>query len=147
MNKLVISTPINSYDVSGDQHYIIVVNSELSADEFKKLFTKSVEQFIVEMSNFELEKDVAMTASVKQHETNGPRSKPYKNAVKELEFRLKAIQDFGRDNDFFEHNGTKISKSFFYDPQGLIEFSVLSLEDWFESKKAAGNTIYSRFAD
>lgn len=147
MNKLVISTPINSYDVSGDQHYIIVVDSELSANEFKQLFVKSVEQFIIEMQNFELEKDEAMSAVNKQDKLTGPRSKPYKNAVKELEFRLKAIQDFGRDNDAFEHNGSTINKSFFYDPQGVIEFSVLSLEDWFESKKAAGNTIYSRFAD
>lgn len=141
MNPVIISRPLNSFDVGQLDAAIYVINTNLSAPEFDAVFRDAINDYIAGRDEFE--PAVQRTLGVVQ------------KCVEESPEHVAALEAFGVEynkqmafedvNKIFEHEGQKILlTNFIENYQTPTDFDVMSLQDWLKMKE---EETTSRFSD
>lgn len=140
MNPVIISLPLNSYDVGPLDASIFVINTKLSAPEFEAVFRKAIHTYLEGWLAFEpavqrtLEAVQAVEEETPEHEA----------ALVVFNDEYVKQEEFGKANKVFEHEGQKVLLTRFIENDKFpAEFSVLSLAEWLELKNTETTTGFA----
>lgn len=131
MNPVIISLPLNSYDVAPLNASITVVNTTLSAPEFDAVFRDAIHTYLEGW--MEIEPTVQrLLAETEKFEYETPE---YNEALEVFNVEFVKQREFGEANQVFEHEGQKLLLTrFIENEQNPAEFSVMSLVEWLQIK-------------
>jgi len=131
MNPVIISLPLNSYDVAPLNASITVVNTTLSAIEFYAVFRDAIHTYLEGWMEFEPTVQ-RLLAETEKFEYETPE---YNEALEVFNVEFVKQREFGEANQVFEHEGQKLLLTrFIENEQNPAEFSVMNLVDWLQMK-------------
>lgn len=130
--KIIISMPLNSYDVRETDASVFLLDiQEQTVEDFKKEFNQALVNYI---NGFE---PLNQTMNEKNEvflelEEDSPA---YNMAMEEFLKDFEAVQEYKENNMVFEKNGSYLNLEYFLlNNQSIESFEILSLEDWVEKK-------------
>jgi hypothetical protein len=135
MYQLIISAELNSYDVSPNDKAIFALESFLSPQEFKEAFLKSINEFVEKLKPYQEAVERTNKVFSEAMEKFELESSEYKDAEQPFIEAYTAENKFIAEHGIFVHNGFKAEKLKFKPEEGVPEFEVYELLDWFALKK------------
>jgi hypothetical protein len=141
MNPVIISRPLNSFDVGQLDAAIYVINTNLSAPEFDAVFRDAINDYIAGRAEFEPAVQRTLAAA-QQCVEDSPEHVAALDLFMVEHDKQTAFED---NNKIFEHSGQKILLTKFIENYTLpTDFDVMSLQDWLKMKE---EETTSRFSD
>lgn len=140
MNPVIISLPLNSYDVGPLDASIAVINTTLSAPEFDAVFRDAIHTYLEGWLEFEptVQRLLAETEKF-EYETA-----EHNEALEVFNVEFVKQRDFGEANQVFEHEGQKLLLTrFIENEKNPAEFSVMSLAEWLQMKNTETTTGFT----
>jgi len=135
MYQLIIAKDINSYDVSPNDKAVFALESFLSPQEFKEAFLKSINEFVEQLKPYQEVVERTNKVFSKAMEEFELESSEYQDAEQPFVEAYTAENEFIAEHGIFTHNGFKAEKLKFKPEEGVDDFEVYELWDWFALKK------------
>lgn len=131
MNPVIISRPLDSYEVAKNDAAVSVINTALSAPEFDAVLREAIAAYMKGWASFE--PDVQRTlAVIDQHEYDTPE---HSAAMDAFNVEYKKQEAFVDANKVFEYEGQKLLLTdFIFNDEDVAKFEVMSLTDWLAMK-------------
>lgn len=139
MNPVIISRPLDSYEVGQNDAAVLVINTVLTAPEFDVVFRKAIDDYMKGWAVFEPEVQSNL-AEIDKFEYDSPEHIAAMDAFN-VEYQKQLA--FVEANKVFEYEGQKILLTdFLLNNEEVSKFAVMSLSDWLAMKT---EEVTSRF--
>lgn len=139
MNPVIITRPLDSYEVDQNDAAVLVINTVLTAPEFDVVLRKAIDDYMKGWTVFEPEVQSKL-AEIDKFEYDSPE---HISAMDAFNVEYQKQLAFTDANKVFEYEGQKILlTSFIFNDEEVAKFSVMSLPDWLTMKN---EEVTSRF--
>jgi hypothetical protein len=130
MNQIIVTRPLNSYEVGEHDAAVHVINTELSAPEFDAVFRDAINNYIEGYGSFDETINRLLQAA-----QNAEDTAEHVVALDSFNVEFEKQQAFVAAHKVFEHNGQKIVLPAFTENDKIpTEFEVMFLSEWLEMK-------------
>jgi len=131
MNPVIISRPLDSYEVGQNDAAVSVINTTLSAPEFDVVLRDAISAYMTGWASFEPEVQRTL-AELDNFVSETPE---HEAALQVFDAEYQKQLAFIEANKVFEYEGQKLLLTdFIFNDKDVVEFKVMALPDWLAMK-------------